>query len=266
MAERGIAYRELGQLDDAETDLQAAVRISEELGERQLASWTWRALARVSQKRGNRAEAEERLRRAKRKKPAARSSEVRSLGLGAMSAQPLGIERPVPARLPPRAGRPHAGLVHAAGGPLPARVPGAARGAATSSSRAGRRTWPSRSRCSRSAAWPLDAAILFSDIMVPLAAMGVDVRIEAGVGPVVDRPIRSAADVGTAARRSSPRRRRAVRARGHPAAAQGADGAADRVRRRAVHAGELPGRGWTVAEPRADEGADATPTRRRGAR
>jgi class 3 adenylate cyclase/tetratricopeptide (TPR) repeat protein len=64
MAERGIAYREQGQLDDAETDLQAAVRISEELGERQLASWTWRALARVSQKRGNRAEAEERLRRA----------------------------------------------------------------------------------------------------------------------------------------------------------------------------------------------------------
>jgi tetratricopeptide (TPR) repeat protein len=64
MAERGIAYREMGRLDDAEADLQAAVRISEELGERQLASWTWRALARVSQKRGDRAEAEERLRRA----------------------------------------------------------------------------------------------------------------------------------------------------------------------------------------------------------
>jgi tetratricopeptide (TPR) repeat protein len=64
MAERGIAYREMGRLDEAEADLQAAVRISEELGERQLASWTWRALARVSQKRGDRAEAEERLRRA----------------------------------------------------------------------------------------------------------------------------------------------------------------------------------------------------------
>jgi tetratricopeptide (TPR) repeat protein len=64
MAERGIAYREMGRLDEAETDLQAAVRISEELGERQLASWTWRALARVSQKRGDRAEEEERLRRA----------------------------------------------------------------------------------------------------------------------------------------------------------------------------------------------------------
>src|SRR5213595_2354336 len=41
----------------------------------------------------------------------------------------------------------------------------------------------------------VDAAILFSDIMVPVAAMGVDVRIEEGAGPVVDSPIRTAADV-----------------------------------------------------------------------
>jgi uroporphyrinogen decarboxylase len=41
----------------------------------------------------------------------------------------------------------------------------------------------------------VDAAILFSDIMVPLAAVGVRVRIETGVGPVVDDPIRTAADV-----------------------------------------------------------------------
>jgi uroporphyrinogen decarboxylase len=43
---------------------------------------------------------------------------------------------------------------------------------------------------------PLDAAVLFSDIMVPLAAVGVDVRIEPGTGPIVAEPIRSAADVG----------------------------------------------------------------------
>lgn len=41
----------------------------------------------------------------------------------------------------------------------------------------------------------LDAAILFSDIMVPLAATGLDVRIEPGVGPVVGDPIRSADDL-----------------------------------------------------------------------
>ena len=43
---------------------------------------------------------------------------------------------------------------------------------------------------------PVDAAIVFSDIMVPLAAVGVPVRIEPGRGPVIDEPLRSAADVG----------------------------------------------------------------------
>jgi uroporphyrinogen decarboxylase len=41
----------------------------------------------------------------------------------------------------------------------------------------------------------LDGAIVFSDIMVPLSAIGVDVRIAAGTGPIVDAPIRSAADL-----------------------------------------------------------------------
>src|SRR5438309_4111610 len=41
----------------------------------------------------------------------------------------------------------------------------------------------------------LDAAILFSDIMVPVAAMGFDVDIRDGVGPIVADPIRSTQDV-----------------------------------------------------------------------
>ncbi len=41
----------------------------------------------------------------------------------------------------------------------------------------------------------VDAAILFSDIVVPVAAMGIDLDIKPGVGPIVDRPIRSVADV-----------------------------------------------------------------------
>jgi uroporphyrinogen decarboxylase len=41
----------------------------------------------------------------------------------------------------------------------------------------------------------VDAAILFSDIMVPIAEMGVDLRIESGVGPIIDNPIRDDADL-----------------------------------------------------------------------
>src|SRR3712207_3590226 len=41
----------------------------------------------------------------------------------------------------------------------------------------------------------VDAAILFSDIVVPLQAMGVDLEIAPGVGPVIDVPIRSAQDI-----------------------------------------------------------------------
>ena len=41
----------------------------------------------------------------------------------------------------------------------------------------------------------VDAAIVFSDIVVPLHAVGFGVEVEAGRGPVVDRPFRSAADL-----------------------------------------------------------------------
>jgi uroporphyrinogen decarboxylase len=41
----------------------------------------------------------------------------------------------------------------------------------------------------------VDAAILFSDIVVPLKAIGVDLDIKPGVGPVVAQPIRTAADL-----------------------------------------------------------------------
>ncbi len=41
----------------------------------------------------------------------------------------------------------------------------------------------------------VDAAILFSDIVVPIKLAGVDVAIVAGTGPVVGRPVRTAAEV-----------------------------------------------------------------------
>ena len=41
----------------------------------------------------------------------------------------------------------------------------------------------------------VDAAILFSDIVVPLVAVGLDISLEAGTGPVVAAPFRSADDL-----------------------------------------------------------------------
>ncbi len=41
----------------------------------------------------------------------------------------------------------------------------------------------------------VDAAILFSDIVVPLAAIGLGVEIVAGRGPVIDRPFRAHEDL-----------------------------------------------------------------------
>ncbi len=41
----------------------------------------------------------------------------------------------------------------------------------------------------------VDAAIFFSDIVVPLQAVGVEIEIEPGIGPVLDTPFRSRADL-----------------------------------------------------------------------
>lgn len=45
-----------------------------------------------------------------------------------------------------------------------------------------------------------DGAILFSDIVVPLKAAGIDLDIVAGTGPVIVNPVRTAADVAAVGR------------------------------------------------------------------
>jgi uroporphyrinogen decarboxylase len=44
--------------------------------------------------------------------------------------------------------------------------------------------------------YQVDAAILFSDIVLPLDAVGVGIEIRAGTGPVVEQPIRTSGDLG----------------------------------------------------------------------
>ncbi len=41
----------------------------------------------------------------------------------------------------------------------------------------------------------IDAAILYKDIMTPLPAMGIDVEIVSGVGPVIDNPLKTKSDI-----------------------------------------------------------------------
>jgi uroporphyrinogen decarboxylase len=41
----------------------------------------------------------------------------------------------------------------------------------------------------------VDAAVMFADIMTPVVAMGVDVKLVEGVGPVIEEPVRTAADL-----------------------------------------------------------------------
>jgi len=64
-AARGIAKRNVGRLDEAEEDLRFAIRIAEDLGDRQLPAWTWRNLAKVAELRGDKVAAEELLQRSK---------------------------------------------------------------------------------------------------------------------------------------------------------------------------------------------------------
>ncbi len=41
----------------------------------------------------------------------------------------------------------------------------------------------------------VDAAIIFADLLLPLEVMGLPFRFEAGEGPVIEKPVRTAADV-----------------------------------------------------------------------
>jgi uroporphyrinogen decarboxylase len=50
----------------------------------------------------------------------------------------------------------------------------------------------------------VDAAILFSDLLLPLEPLGIPFEFAAGEGPVIEKPLRSAADVA-ALRRFEPR-------------------------------------------------------------
>ena len=105
----------------------------------------------------------------------------------------------------------------------------------------------------------VDAAVLYSDIVVPAHAVGFGIDVAPGTGPVCEAPLRTAADLDRlrpfepetdtpvrAADRQDPRPQSCRRF-----------GAAARVRRRAVHRRQLPHRGSAEPHLRAHQAADA---------
>ena len=101
----------------------------------------------------------------------------------------------------------------------------------------------------------VDAAILFSDIMVPLRLAGVGVRIEPGVGPIITPPVREAAQVAE------------LTARRYGEGPDGAAGAGAIDRAVALAVAELgspaaPGAGGLAGAAGRAEGAVAAPSAR----
>ena len=109
-----------------------------------------------------------------------------------------GCDRPRPLRSsPPRAGRPaavHAGLVHAAGGrSLPEYR--AIRGEGSILDAIKRPELAAEITLQPVRRYGVDAAVLFSDIVVPAHAVGFGIDVAPGTGPVADRPLRTRADL-----------------------------------------------------------------------
>ena len=111
----------------------------------------------------------------------------------------------------------------------------------------------------------VDAAVMFADIMTPVLGMGIDVRLVEGVGPVIDEPVRTLADVERL-RIPDPEEAfapvlEAVAARTRGAAARSGR---RRLLRRPVHGRRVPRRGEAEPRVRAHEEPHARASPRSG--
>ena len=109
----------------------------------------------------------------------------------------------------------------------------------------------------------VDAAILFSDLLLPLEPLGIPFDFEAGEGPVIEKPAAHARPTSTPCAASSRARSSAWCWR--PSACCGASstaGPAHRLRGRALHAGLVRDRGRPLEQLRAHQAADVRGPRR----
>ena len=102
----------------------------------------------------------------------------------------------------------------------------------------------------------VDAAIIFADLLLPLEVMGLPFHFSAGEGPVIEKPVRTRRRREGAAHRSRRRPRLCGRCGRPGGEAFRRQAAGDRLLRRALHAGQLHGRGRRVASLPGSEEAD----------
>ena len=108
----------------------------------------------------------------------------------------------------------------------------------------------------------VDAAILFSDLLLPLEPMGLPFDFVKGEGPQIEHPIRSRGRHRPAAALRAPGGAGATCSKpsGWCKAELGGPGPAHRLRRRAVHAGVVRHRGRPLEPLRPHQGADVRPS------
>ena len=111
----------------------------------------------------------------------------------------------------------------------------------------------------------MDAAILFSDLLLPLEPMGIPFDFIKGEGPAIERPIRTGADIDRV-EGGRPARCAAIHFRRHsPDQARTGDRVPlDWFRRGAVHIGVICDRGRALEQFRAHQEPDVRRPRRRG--
>ena len=104
----------------------------------------------------------------------------------------------------------------------------------------------------------VDAAVLYSDIVVPAHAVGFGIDVAPGTGPVCEAPLRTSADLDRL-RPFDPEADTPVRAADRQDPCRGAPrfGTAAGVRRRSLHGRQLPHRGPAEPHLRAHQAADA---------
>ena len=85
----------------------------------------------------------------------------------------------------------------------------------------------------------VDAAIIFADLLLPLEPMGLDFEFQAGEGPVVHRPVRTADDVRALRTDRANELGYVARAIERVAAHFRRPAGHHRLLRRALHAGQL---------------------------